>query len=161
MKEIELVLPDRGLVAKARLLEEEAPQTSDFVWRALRKPVEARALHAIWSGHEVFCYIGEAPNPPELENHTIYPKPGELMFFYMPRNRVQGVREMRRLPTQDVYEVAVFYGPADLRHFVELGWRGNVFAELADRRNEFIAACGDIYLSGSERIILRRAGSGK
>jgi len=27
MKEIELVLPDRSLVAKARLLEEEAPQT--------------------------------------------------------------------------------------------------------------------------------------
>lgn len=157
MREIEIVLPRRGVVARARLLEEEAPLTCDFVWRALERPVEAKTLHAMWSGREVFWYIPEAPDPPPVENHTIYPEPGELMFFYMPRNRLKGVRDFAHLPTHDVYELAVFYGESSLRHYMELGWRGNVFAVLTEGRESFIEACNDIYLSGTEPLLVRRA----
>ncbi len=156
MGDIELLFPTKGICAPARLLAEEAPLTCDFIWRSLDTPVEARTLHAKWSGCEVFFYLPEGSDPPPVENHSIHPRPGELMFFHMPRNRLQGVRNLTYLPTHDVFEVALFYGDSSLRHHMELGWRGNVFAELTGNREAVFKACEDIYLNGSCPVILRR-----
>lgn len=63
----------------ARWEEEKAPGTCEAI-RALL-PIEAKALHARWSGECAWAPIDEIPLQPEFENATCYPAPGEFLLY--------------------------------------------------------------------------------
>jgi hypothetical protein len=65
----------------AKLLDEDAPKTSDLVWQAL--PLEGQAFPSIVGGAEVFVLLPRSINAP-MENQTIYPTPGDLTFYLQP-----------------------------------------------------------------------------
>jgi Protein of unknown function (DUF3830) len=75
----EFTLPDEAIVARALLLELEAPQTVEALWR--RAPFEGRAGHAIFSGTTCALYIDPAIVIP-MENATTLIQTGDLMFTH-------------------------------------------------------------------------------
>ncbi len=161
-KKIELLFTKSGITLPAALLMQQAPLTCAAIWNALEKPVRSRARHAIWSGKEVFFYLPQAmPRDLPLENHTIFPDPGELMFYYVPENRLKGIQTIKFRDPGDVFELAIFYGTNNLRLTMEMGWRGSVFARVPRQYlSELDAACEDLYWNGTFDIeVKRRSGS--
>ena len=61
-RRIRLSFPETGESVLADLLDTEAPGTCELMWRRL--PVEAKAIHGMYSGAEVFMLL---ENPPEEE----------------------------------------------------------------------------------------------
>ncbi|MCL5045415.1 MAG: DUF3830 family protein [Actinobacteria bacterium] len=160
MRSIEIEFLRSGAVVTAGLLWAEAPETSAAIWEALRKPVRSRARHAIWSGKEVFFYLPPMPGDLPLENHTIFPEPGELMFFFAPENRLKGLRDIKYREPGDIRELAVFYGESNLRLTMERGWRGSVVGRVAQEDvAKLVEACEDIYWNGAFDVRVRRKAS--
>jgi len=61
------------------LLDQEAPQTCEYVWSLL--PLELKPLHGQYSGAEVFVLLEGGQQVPR-ENMTQLPLPGELLYFF-------------------------------------------------------------------------------
>src|SRR3954463_3592237 len=91
---IRLDIPEIQVSATARLLTERAPLTCAAIWDILAEPVERRLIHTATTGSSVFFYdlpaLASARALP-IENHTIYPRPGEILYFYQPWN---GLRDL-------------------------------------------------------------------
>jgi len=157
-KEIEILFTKSKIILPATLLWKEAPLTCSATWKVLQKPVRSRARHAIWSGKEVFFYLPQTmPKDLPLENHTIFPESGDLMFYYMPEKRVKGIQTIKFRDPGDVFELAIFYGTNNLRLTMEMGWRGSVFGRVPENHlPELEAACEDLYWNGTFDIEVRR-----
>ena len=78
-RRIRLTFVETGESAVADLLEDEAPATCELVLNGL--PLEAKAIHGMYSGSEVFMMV-ENPPPSVAENMVQLPLPGELLYFY-------------------------------------------------------------------------------
>lgn len=161
-RRIVLELPEIGVSASAKLLTERAPRTSAAIWETLAEPVERRLIHTATTGPTVFFYNFPAvPGANELpiENHTIYPAPGELLYFFQPWN---GLRYMEDFnpewlrPGDDVHEIMIAYGAANLRFPTEDGWRGSVWAKIDQGLDDFARACLQMRMDGTKRIRLSR-----
>lgn len=161
-RKIELAIPDLDVTATVRLLTERAPRTCAAIWDALEAPVERRLIHTTVTGSVVFFYNfppldGAAELP--LENHTIYPKAGEILYFYQPWN---GMRDLAdhdpswRNPYDDVHEMYFAYGAANLRMPTEDGWRGSVWGVIEEGLDDFARACRWMRMEGTKNIIMRR-----
>ena len=50
---------ETGESALADLLDDEAPETCELIWTLL--PVEAKAIHGMYSGAEVFAMLSDPP----------------------------------------------------------------------------------------------------
>jgi len=159
-RRIEVRLEQRGVSCIARLLDDEAPETAEAVWNAL--PVSSPAYHAKYASNEVYCLIPpfEHASPP-LENSTVTPIPGDLVYFYfeighLPHafRRAQG---FEGLP--GVVDLAIFYGRNNLLLNPATGFvPGNVFATIEENLDEMAAACQDVWVHGfaDEVITWRR-----
>jgi len=91
---------DTGESAIAEVLTPEAPETCEMLWTRL--PIEAKAIHGMYSGAEVFTIIENAPAAVE-ENLVQLPLPGELLYFYDEGRGATGAR-------RPVGEVCFVYG---------------------------------------------------
>jgi hypothetical protein len=69
---------ETGESAVAELLGDEAPETCELIWNRL--PIEAEAIHGMYSGAEVFTMLEDAPRG-VAENLVQLPLPGELLYF--------------------------------------------------------------------------------
>ena len=78
-RQVRLTFPATGESVVAELLDDEAPNVCRLVWDML--PVEAKAIHGMYSGAEVFVMV-EKPQPAPAENLVQLPLPGELLYFY-------------------------------------------------------------------------------
>jgi hypothetical protein len=67
--------------AIAELLEEEAPQTCEMIWKML--PINGPAMHSAESGREVFVQLPSGTMV-EPENQTIYEIPSDVFVYYKP-----------------------------------------------------------------------------
>jgi hypothetical protein len=76
---IRLTFVESGESVLADLLPNEAPQTCEIIRK--RVPIEAKAIHGMYSGAEVFTMIEDAP-PSVEENLVQLPLPGELLYFF-------------------------------------------------------------------------------
>lgn len=159
-RRIEVRLERRGVACIARLLDDEAPETADAVWNAL--PVTAPAVHAKFASNEVYCLIPpfEHASPP-LENSTITPIPGDLMYFYFEIGHLpyayRRANGFAGLP--GVVDLAIFYGRNNLLLNPATGFvPGNVFATVEENLEGIAAACQDVWANGfeGERIAWRR-----
>ncbi|HZM02056.1 MAG TPA: DUF3830 family protein [Candidatus Saccharimonadales bacterium] len=84
----------------AELLEDEASGVCEHVWDLL--PVEAKVIHGMYSGAEVFLML-EDPRPAPRENLVQLPLPGELLYFFDESIGAAGGRK-------PVAEIVVVYG---------------------------------------------------
>ena len=64
---------------KARLEEEKAPKTCAAIRAIL--PFRSRLVHVRWSGEATWVPMGDRRIGIELENHTSYPAPGQVLVY--------------------------------------------------------------------------------
>src|SRR5207249_4032760 len=125
--------------------------TCGAVWRFLEEPLEGLTYHAIFSGHEIFVYCPAVDL--ELENHIVYPRPGQLVYYFLPAGRYASIGVHKRNLAghkQDAAEIAIWYGEGDLRRITESGGRGNLFATIQENLEGFAEAGHGILAEGRE-----------
>lgn len=99
-RQIRLTFPTTGEFVVAELLDDEAPNVCRLIWDMLA--VEAKAIHGMYSGAEVFVMV-EKPQPAPTENLVQLPLPGELLYFYDPAVGAVGAKK-------PVGEIVFVYG---------------------------------------------------
>lgn len=99
-RQVRLTFPKTGESVVAELLDDEAPKVAQLVWDML--PVEAKAMHGMYSGAEVFVMVDQ-PQPAPAENLVQLPLPGELLYFYDPAVGAVGAKK-------PVGEIVFVYG---------------------------------------------------
>lgn len=161
-RKISLAIPDLGVDATIRMLTDRAPRTCAAIWDALAEPVERRLIHTTVTGSVVFFYnfpaLADAKDLP-LENHTIYPKAGEILYFYQPWNGMKGLADHDpswRNPHDDVHEMFFAYGEANLRMPTEDGWRGSLWGVIEEGLDDFANACRWMRMEGTKNVRMSR-----
>jgi uncharacterized protein DUF3830 len=99
-RHIRLTYVATGESLLAELLEDEAPNVCRHVWKIL--PVEAKVIHGMYSGLEVFAML-DKPKAVPNENMVQLPLPGELLYFYDPSTGAVGAKK-------PVAEIVLVYG---------------------------------------------------
>jgi hypothetical protein len=157
-RHIEVGFARRNVWATARLLDDEAPETAQAIWDAL--PQEGQAFHAKYANNEVYTLVRPFASPePPLENATIFPIPGDLMYFYIPPS-MPLPRTLREEAKRygGLIDLAIFYGRNSFL-LSAIGFvPGTVFAVIEQGLAEIADACSDVWSGGSvgERLVFRR-----
>jgi hypothetical protein len=147
-----------GVEAEVALLTEAAPQVCQAIYDALASPLETQTSHACYDGHEVFCFLPPFPEPPPIENRTMRPLPGEVMFFHAAPNQFACMAEDRLSGgSGSVHELAFMYGDVDLRHFWEEGVHGSLVGRITTGLDAFAAACRRTLDEGRTPLRISRA----
>jgi hypothetical protein len=153
-RKIELTIVDAGISAVAELLEEEAPITSAALWQALETPIVHKGIHAMWTGREIMVEIPAEnyrfdPLSVPLENATIYPLPGDLMWAYFPDHVERGF-------PRAIWDFIIMYG-ADSSVNCALGTMpANVWARITENLPAFAAGCETLRMEGMKTFRIRR-----
>lgn len=66
-------------VFEAVLESEHAPETS--AWFQAQLPFKSQVIHVRWSGEGVWIPLGDLESGLGLENHTVYPSRGDILFY--------------------------------------------------------------------------------
>lgn len=140
-----------GVSAFAELLEDDAPNTSDAIWNAL--PIRTRAIHDIWSGHQIFFTLAPLIKLPAENLLTYLPKVGDIFYYYRPPHYFRGAPYGK----VEAAEIGIVYG----RDSRPQGPRGpkavNVFASLANSDLEEFARISERVLNeGSKEMEITR-----
>jgi uncharacterized protein DUF3830 len=155
---LRIELPDVAVTAEATLYDEAAPRVSAAIYGALAEPLETRTSHACFDGHEVFCFLPPFAEPPPIENRTMRPQPGELMFFYAAPNEFACMATDRLTGgSSAIHELAFMYGEVDLRHFWEDGLHGSLVGRITTGLPQFADACAQTLVTGQTRLRLSRS----
>ena len=150
---ITITLEKRGVTARARLLDDEAPRTAEAVWQAL--PQSGQVFHGKFARNEIYALVpafaAEEPGP---ENQTITPITGDLCYFTfegVPDNPAYGYEASAGTSENRLLiDLAVFYGRNNLLVNGDVGWvPGNVFATIEEGMEEVAAACQDVWMGGA------------
>ncbi|WP_436699154.1 DUF3830 family protein [Nocardioides sp. BYT-33-1] len=154
---IDIEFTGQGKTFQAALLEESAPKTCSAMRTMLGETVTGASYHSIYSGQEFYVYCPPVDIP--LENHVVWPKRGQIVYYYFPENLYAGMHVHQDRIQGDGAEIALWYGHGDLRIVTETGIRGNLFAEvLPEQLDDFYAAGDHILAHGREDIVIRMAG---
>lgn len=157
---MEITFERRRVTCVARLLEEEAPVTCNLVWNAL--PQSGELWHAKYASNEMYCLVPPLEGPqPGLENATIMPIPGDVVYFDFPAGHLSHkTREQLGLEAVNHFvDLAFFYGRNNYLYNPALGpVPGNVYATIVENFEEMAATCQDLWRNGfgSERLTYRR-----
>ena len=153
-RRIELTLTKRNVTCTAELLEDLAPRTCEAIWQAL--PQEGDAYHAKYASNEVYTLVPPfAAEEPGLENPTLTPITGDLVYFFFPaglitRPDVQG---------QAMVDLAIFYGRDNLLFSPTMGpILGSRFGAITENLAAMVQACDNIWREGfaGEKLIFSR-----
>ena len=99
-RQIRLTYVASGESVLAEMLDDEAPNVCEHVWKIL--PIETKVIHGMYSGLEVFAMV-DNPQPAPHENMVQLPLPGELLYFYDPSTGAVGAKK-------PVAEIVLVYG---------------------------------------------------
>jgi hypothetical protein len=150
-------LPEMKVEATIRLFAAAAPRITRMIFDALAEPLETSTSHACFDGHEVFCFLPPFPKAPPLENRTMRPSPGDVMFFYAEENEFAFLADPRlSAGSERVHELAFMYGEVDLRHYWEEGMHGSLVGRVEHGFEEFAAACRRTLDEGRTPLRLHR-----
>jgi Protein of unknown function (DUF3830) len=154
-------LPAKGIAVEANLYEHAAPRVTRLIYEALAEPLETHTSHACFDGHEIYCFLPPFAQAPPLENRTMRPRPGEIMFFHAAPNEFLCTRDERLSGgSQAVFELAFIYGEVDLRHYWEEGFHGSLVGQIEGGLAEFAEACGETLRHGQTPMRLSRGVEG-
>ena len=155
--ELLIELPDAGVSATVRLLDKAAPRVTKAIYESLAEPLKTRTSHACFDGHEVYCFLPPFASRPPVENRTMRPKPGEVMFFYADQDEFAFLADDRLTGgSQVVHELAFMYGEVDLRHFWEEGMHGSLVGYVSEGFEPFAAACARTLSEGNTNLRVSR-----
>lgn len=135
---------------------ENAPQTCAALWDALATPITVSASHAIFSGPEIMMGLPKSaqtfdPTALPPENQTILPEPGELLWFYQPKN-------FFKIDPDEFWEVGMFYGVGG-RTFGPTGWIPcTYFGRMTKGLDAVAEQCRLIRKEGIKTVELGRRG---
>lgn len=154
---LQVELPDKGVSVRAVLYADSAPTVARLVYESLAEPMHTSTSHACFDGEEVYCFLPPFTTKPPLENRTMRPRPGELMFFHADRNEFACTADDRLSGgAAAVFELAFMYGEVDLRHYWEDGFHGSLIGRIEDGLPEFAAACRATLNEGRTGIRISR-----
>lgn len=154
---LRLELTERGVEATIGLLNSAAPRLTQMIYDSLAEPLETHTSHACFDGHEVFCFLRPFPDIPPLENRTMRPSPGDVMFFFAVENEFAFLADPRLSEgSPRVHELAFVYGEVDLRHFWEEGMHGSLVGRVEEGFDAFASACGETLERGRTQLRLTR-----
>ena len=156
MREITLRLERIQVLAHCLLLEDEAPKIAEIVWNAL--PISGPAFHAKWANNEVYTLVPPlVDEEPDLENGTVFPIPGDLLYFSIPPGHPIPGGNDRHTQIGSV-DIALFYGRDNYLLGPSGHFPGSRFAEVRQGLQEIAEACNHLWRSGhvSERLTLER-----
>jgi hypothetical protein len=149
-RKIRISFPDDGISAVADLLEEDCPNTCEAIWRLL--PLRVQAIHDIWSGHQVLAHLDHTFVLPPENALTYLPVPGDIFYYYRPRNYFRGSPYGR----YESAEIGIVYD----RDTRPQGPRGpeavNLFANISSSREGFARACEDMIYRGQKTLLIEK-----
>jgi hypothetical protein len=155
VKRFEIGVGETGIKAIAELREQDAPRTCTALWQMLEKPIETNGVHAMWSGREVMAYIPQEnrgnidPTSIGVENATVYPAAGDVVWAYFPGGVMQGFKE-------DGWDLAFIYGP-ETRIYIPQGMCPmNVCAKIVQGLDSLAIELGQIRFGVRKTLHLRR-----
>lgn len=150
-------LPDRDVRATMVLYSDAAPTVTRLIYESLSQPLETDTAHACFDGHEVYCFLPPFSETPPLENRTMRPRPGEVMFFHAAPNAFAVTADDRLSGgSSSVFELAFMYGEVDLRHYWEDGFHGSLVGRIEDGLEAFAAACARSLNEGRTTLRISR-----
>jgi len=155
-KNISIELLESQVRARARLLDDRAPSTCEAIWNALQSPLEATALHGVWTGR---CLEIDLPDSHRtfnaddipLENATTTPVIGDLLWMYLPGGQARSLFE-------GAWNVMLAYGPEAVMRTPLGPHPSNVWAEITEADPGFYEACAKQWFGKAERIRIARLG---
>ena len=140
---IEINFLDDKVVAKAILLEAEAPQTCKALVKHM--PYESTGYHARYSGAEVAMFLPRHARTLVKEHATSCVLPGEVGYVYLHKENHFNLKD-------DVSEICWFYD----RDAQPREWEGpvkvNIFARVIEGFEAFAKASADCRLVGPKRV---------
>jgi hypothetical protein len=142
-----------GPRAEARLLD-DAPRTAAALWTALETPVTAPVMHAMYAGPEIMLGLPPAAqtfDPAALppENQQVIPAPGDLIWFYQPKELMGGL-------DFELWEVGIFYARGG-RVFGPLGFSPvTIWATITTGLEDFAVACQETRTVGLKKLTIGR-----
>lgn len=151
-RHMEIQLPGRGVRCVARLLDDEAPRTAEAVWQAL--PLGGDVFHAKYARNELYTFVPPPGRPIGLENPTVTPIPGDVVFFDFSAGMLPSATygygpDEGSGGADRVVDLAVFYGRNNLLLNGDVGFvPGNVFATVVEGLDELARAGNDIWRRG-------------
>jgi len=146
-RQIRLTFPESGQTVIADLQDQAAPDTCEAIWELLAEPLRGPVNHARGIGPEIYVMLPALPQVPE-ENMTVFPVPGDLLFYHyvgqLPRGEV-------------IYDIGMYYDRGG-HSFWDVGWvPGNVFATVTGNLAGLQRAGGIICERGEHPAIVERA----
>lgn len=145
---------EAGVEGIITLYWETAPKTCAALWGALEKPMSVPASHAIFSGPEIMMGLpkeNQTFDPLSLppENQTVLPDPGELLWFYQPKN-------FFKIDPDEFWEIGMFYA-AGGRTFGPTGWIPcTYFGRVTEGLDALAAQCRLIRKEGIKTVEIGR-----
>jgi hypothetical protein len=160
-RKISITLERRGVSCVAELLDKDAPRTCEAVWQAL--PLGGDAYHAKYARNEVYTMVERFGEEVGLENPTVTPIPGDVVFFNFSGGMLdRAFKEEKGIDAlPGVIDLAIFYGRNNLLLNGDVGWvPGNVYATITEGLDRMAEACNDVWRSGGvgERLVYQRLG---
>ena len=158
-RKIEVRLEKRGVSCKAELLEDLAPKTCNVLWAAL--PQGGDAFHAKYASNEVYTLVPPfAPKEPGLENPTMTPIAGDLVYFYFAPGMVALPDIEDSEFKSGIVDLAIFYGRDNFLFSPTMGpTPGTRFGAITENLSEMMEACTNVWREGfaGERLIFERS----
>lgn len=149
-RKIRISFPDDGTSAVADLLEEDCPNTCEAIWHRL--PLRVKAIHDIWSGHQVLAHLDNKFVLPPENVLTYLPIPGDIFYYYRPHNYFRGSPYGR----SESAEIGIVYD----RDTRPQGPRGpeavSLFANISSSLESFARACEDMIYRGQKDLLIEK-----
>jgi hypothetical protein len=154
-RRVRLSFPDEGISAVADLLEADCPDTCEAIWRLL--PLRVKAIHDIWSGHQVLAHLDAGVVLPPENVLTYLPVPGDMFYYYRPPHYFRGSPYGR----SESAEIGIVYD----RDTRPQGPRGpeavNLFANIAANFDAFAEACEQMIYRGQKTLLIEKMEPGR
>lgn len=153
-RKLYLKFVDANVTGIITLYWENAPETCKAIWGALEKPISWPASHAIFSGPEIMMGLPEEnrnfdPTKLPAENQTVLPDPGELLWFYQPKN-------FFKIDPDEFWEIGLFYA-AGGRTFGPTGWIPcTYFGKMTENLDGIAEQCRLIRKEGQKIVEIGR-----
>ena len=156
---IEVAFAQREVSCRAELRDDLAPRTCAVLWDSL--PLEGPAFHAKYARNEVYALVPAFGEDPGVENPTITPIPGDLVFFSFDAWQLSAAShgyDAENAPDagQRTVDLAIFYARNNLLLNPDFGFvPGNVFGTVTEGLAEFAEAAQDVWRAGSKGESIR------
>ena len=148
VEHIRLVFPEENVIAVARLLEAQAPDTCGTIWEHL--PFEGELIHGQWSGPEAYLLIDPSIRIGP-ENQTVHTLPGDVGYYSLAGGRLIDWPE-------DMAELAFIYGRGARPSMIDGPVKVNVFARIEENLEGFADTCRRLRTEGVKAFRVERLG---